>query len=330
MLRTRAAGSGAPACPIAERTLAGVGLDAGFDIAHHAGRVQPHGPFRIEALGAGRGGQFKQGAPQFLRIERLAQLAHTPDVDRALGRQGLLLHLLPDGLGEHEPGQPGRQLLEHGTRDRSRAVLALGRLDLLPLGYHLIRRIQAHLAEDVGVPAHELVVDVARDVVEVEKPLLRSDLRVKHDLDQHVAQFLPHMRVVAAVDGVDQLAHLVDQATHEAGVVCSRSHGHPSGARSRAIVRRSSSIAFMGGGKDTPRRGTHEKSAQLRSGFHAGAVFRGPRCPTSSPRSWPGSAARSPRDYARFPRASWRNWTPPCRGLPPSARRSAIPRAGSR
>jgi len=65
---------------------------------------------------------------------------------------------------------------------------------------------------------HELVVDVAGDVVEVEQPLLRGDLRVKHDLDQHVAQFLPHVRVIPTVDRVDQFAHLVDEAPHEARV----------------------------------------------------------------------------------------------------------------
>jgi hypothetical protein len=38
---------------------------------------------------------------------------------------------------------------------------------------------------------------------------------VKYDLDQHVAQFLPHMREVPAINRLDQLTHLVDEATHE-------------------------------------------------------------------------------------------------------------------
>ena len=68
------------------------------------------------------------------------------------------------------------------------------------------------------MPADQLLVDVVGDVLEVELALLFREAGVKHDLDQHVAQFLAHVRVVPPVDRIDQLARLIDQAAHQRGM----------------------------------------------------------------------------------------------------------------
>jgi hypothetical protein len=65
------------------------------------------------------------------------------------------------------------------------------------------------------MPADQLFINLARHVIEVEKPFLFRNSRVKNDLDQHVAQLLAHVRHVIAIDGVDQFTHLVDQTAHE-------------------------------------------------------------------------------------------------------------------
>src|SRR5690606_38454915 len=53
---------------------------------------------------------------------------------------------------------------------------------------------------------------------EVEVPILLGDLRMEDHLHEHVAELLAHVRTIQPVDGVEQFADLVDQATGQAGV----------------------------------------------------------------------------------------------------------------
>ena len=76
------------------------------------------------------------------------------------------------------------------------------------------------VGEDVGVPAHELVDEPACDVVDVERlaRVLLGDAGLEGDLEQQVAQLLPHVVGVAALDGLDRLVGLLEEVGHEAGV----------------------------------------------------------------------------------------------------------------
>ena len=90
----------------------------------------------------------------------------------------------------------------------------------LPVGGHRVGRVGLDVGEDVRVATHELVDEVARDVVDVEglaRVLLR-DAGLEGDLEQEVAELLLHVGRVAALDGLDRLVRLLEEVGHEAGV----------------------------------------------------------------------------------------------------------------
>ena len=66
-------------------------------------------------------------------------------------------------------------------------------------------------AEDVGMPANQLVGDPPGDVVEGEAPLVLGYLGVEVDLKQQVAKLLQKVGVGSLLDGVDHLAGLLDE-----------------------------------------------------------------------------------------------------------------------
>jgi hypothetical protein len=60
------------------------------------------------------------------------------------------------------------------------------------------------------VSAHHLFADPVDDVVEVERRAIRADLRVKHDLQQQIAELVGQRVEVAALDAVGHLVSLLD------------------------------------------------------------------------------------------------------------------------
>ncbi len=64
----------------------------------------------------------------------------------------------------------------------------------------------------------QLLHDAAGDVVEIEPPFLRRDLRVKDGLQEQIAQLLPQIGVVARVDRLDDFVRLLDQSRAQAGM----------------------------------------------------------------------------------------------------------------
>jgi len=187
-----------------------------LDFAHKLCRVQTQRAFGIEAFGACRGGEFEEHAAEHRVIELGTEGIHLCDIDRAINGKLFLFDLLPNRLRKHERGQARRLVLENRTgRDVLAAGLLFLRLDLLPLGEHLVSRIQFSITKNMRVAPDELFINFTRDILEVELPRLLGELRVKDDLDQYVAQFLAHVRQVEAVDRVDQFAAFVDQATHQ-------------------------------------------------------------------------------------------------------------------
>ena len=107
-----------------------------------------------------------------------------------------------------------RQILEDGRFVLSRR-LPLRPLDGVPLHEYLCGGIQPVGAEDVRVAAHQLLVDLARHVVEIELAALRRQLGMEDHLHQHVTQFLAHVRQVEAVDRIEQLAAFVNEAARK-------------------------------------------------------------------------------------------------------------------
>ena len=79
--------------------------------------------------------------------------------------------------------------------DRRGALLVL--LDLLPVAHDVGGLVGDDVAEHVRVPAHELVVDAARDVGHGELAGLLREHRVEHHLVEEVAELVLERRVRA-------------------------------------------------------------------------------------------------------------------------------------
>ena len=73
------------------------------------------------------------------------------------------------------------------------------------------------VAEHVRVPAHELVVDAARDVGHGERAGLLREHRVEHDLVEEVAELVLERRVPGRRQVLDRLDHLVRLLEEVAG-----------------------------------------------------------------------------------------------------------------
>ena len=84
------------------------------------------------------------------------------------------------------------------------------RLDLLPVPEDLVGVLRVHVAEDVRVAMNELLDDAGDDVVDGERALLAAELGLEHDLEEQVAELLADRLAVAGVDGVDDLAGLLE------------------------------------------------------------------------------------------------------------------------
>src|SRR5690606_37075828 len=149
-------------------------------------------------------------------------------------------------------------------------------LDFLPLHDHVGGGAELGvLAEDMRVAAHEFFVRLGGDGLEVEVPILLGDLRMEDHLHEHVAELLAHVRTIQPVDGVEQFADLVDQATGQAGV------------RLFPIPRTASRGAQGGNGFSKTFNSAHESGTCPRNTrntrkffgfvFRVFRVFRGPR-----------------------------------------------------
>ena len=82
---------------------------------------------------------------------------------------------------------------------------------------HLVGVVGARVAEDVGVAAHELVADGGDHVVGPERSLGARELGLEDDLEEQVAELGAELLAVAVVDGVDDLARLLEHVAAERG-----------------------------------------------------------------------------------------------------------------
>ena len=101
------------------------------------------------------------------------------------------------------------QRLGHVVEDAAAALL-LG-LDRLPALAHATGRPRLGVAEDVRVPADELLVDGARDRVEVAVALLLEQQRQEEDLEQQVAELVVELGRVVGERRVGDLVGLLDR-----------------------------------------------------------------------------------------------------------------------
>ena len=90
------------------------------------------------------------------------------------------------------------QVLGHLAED-PRLAAALGRLDLVPVAQDLAGRASSTstFAEDMRVAADQLLAAVLGDRGEVAGAALLEQQREEVDLEEHVAQLVEQLRVVA-------------------------------------------------------------------------------------------------------------------------------------
>lgn len=184
-----------------------------LDIVDHRACIPAQRAFWIEPLAPAGCGDFKKQLPQTFVGQFCRELFHPRNIDAGRHGQFLFIDLLPHRLGKHQRRQTGRLLLEQLFlgRNLSFARFFLG-FDLFPLDKHLIRVRQfVSGAKNMRMTADELLVHFAGHILEVEIAALFGELRVKNHLNQHVAEFLPHMREIELIDRLKQFAAFVDQ-----------------------------------------------------------------------------------------------------------------------
>ena len=89
------------------------------------------------------------------------------------------------------------------------AVLLLA-LEVLPAGLHRAGAVDVRVAEDVRVASDELVVDAARDALELARAAFLEQQRQEVDLEQQVAELVEELGVVARAGRVGDLVRLLD------------------------------------------------------------------------------------------------------------------------
>ena len=94
----------------------------------------------------------------------------------------------------------------------------LGKLDLVPNLEHLVGAFDIHIAKHVRMAPDELGVDIARHVDQRKLAGVRRDLRMQHDLHEHISQLLAKVRRVVGLDAIERLVGLLDHVLANAAV----------------------------------------------------------------------------------------------------------------
>ena len=66
------------------------------------------------------------------------------------------------------------------------------------------------------VAIDELLDESLRDVVDIPPIVVGGHLRVEHDLQQHIAEFVAHRVVIVGIDRLEQLVGLLEQVPGQA------------------------------------------------------------------------------------------------------------------
>ena len=134
---------------------------------------------RRRSLGAGSG-EFRGDFLGFLANLAKNVLRVVP-VEADRGR--LLLQL--EGAGQR--GQGERHAVKQTGRRRALLRRLLARFDCAPLRGHAVGVERLGVAENVRMPANELVADRVDDVLEGESVLLLRHSGMEHDLQEEIA-----------------------------------------------------------------------------------------------------------------------------------------------
>src|SRR5690606_14113338 len=148
--------------------------------------------------------------------------------DRFIELTQLLGHFLPrpGGVGPVEPDPAHlvagalraverRQRARHAAEQRALGLLL--RLDGFPVLQHLFGAAHLDVTEDVRMAAHQLLDDAADGVVGTEAALSAAELGRKHDLQRQFPELFLQVARVASVDGVHDLARLLQHVALEGG-----------------------------------------------------------------------------------------------------------------
>ena len=100
-----------------------------------------------------------------------------------------------------------------------RLAARLGALDRVPVAQHLAGALDLGLAEDVRMAADQLLAAVLGDLGERAGAALLEQQREEVDLEEHVAELVEQLGVVAGVRGVRELVGLLDRVRHDRALV---------------------------------------------------------------------------------------------------------------
>ena len=137
-----------------------------------------------------------------------ASYGHVVEVEAAGGRAALHLARV------QRPGQ----VLRHLAEDAGLAA-GLGRLDRVPVAQHLAGRLGLDLAEHVRVAADQLLAAVLGDVGQRAGAALLEQQRQEVHLEEHVAELVEQLGVIARVGGRGQLVGLLDRVRDDRALV---------------------------------------------------------------------------------------------------------------
>ncbi|MDX6492133.1 MAG: hypothetical protein QOH02_68 [Gaiellaceae bacterium] len=222
------------------------------------------------------------------RGQRLGDLAL---VGRGRGRPALELARV----------QQGRQVLGH-LAEEARLATGLAGLDPIPVGEDLAGICHLGVAEDVRMAADQLLAAVLGDLGQrAGAPLLEQE-REEVDLEEHVAQLVEQLGVVARLGGVGQLVGLLDGVRDDRALVLvavpRALAAQAPGQLVEALERRgavSQPTAWAAAGRGERRSApaaARRPRPRRRSGSSVRSCTTAPGSPSCS-RSWPSTSSRS-------------------------------------
>ena len=181
-----------------------------LDPATETLRGPPHLELRIDLEPARDVHGCEEDVAELVARRLLLQLAQlVGEVGERTGEIRVLeadrLRALLDLARVEQPRQPFRDVVEDAL-----APLLLA-LDALPVRAHPLGSSRLDVAEDVRMPAHELLVDAAGHLRQVAGSSLLEQEREEVDLEQEVAELVEQLLVVAGERRVRDLVGLLDR-----------------------------------------------------------------------------------------------------------------------
>ena len=153
------------------------------------------------------------------RIARCDRIGHLARFLLDLGENRVnVVPVEPDGACGFLQFQRARQrrptgldLRQNGGGKGASLQALFLRLDLAPQGADLVRRQIARIPEHMGMAPDQLGGDGLHHAAEIERALFLRHLRMEHDLQQQIAQFLAQVAEIAPCDRISDLIGFFDR-----------------------------------------------------------------------------------------------------------------------